>query len=268
MTIYRLAGAEGDGQSAYGGFTFSYRITGADIDGDGYIDYIANAMHGNGATGATQHTGNVYIFSGRKLSARLGMLQQAPVLTQATLSANGVAVSQAPAGQNGLTVVVSGSGFRTDTRFTINGAQVATQAPTGTSSAQQLLISLDDNPEVRNTAGPIVVQAQNTSPPSGPSNPITAGTLTGPRITSTVIKVKASGALVLRVFGQGFDTGDSISVVDSQGHAVPVKAVAFVDQQTLSTKIPPQGFASGAVIRVRVVTASGVNSNQFSATVP
>jgi hypothetical protein len=56
--------------------------------------------------------------------------------------------------------------------------------------------------------------------------------------------------------------------VDSQSHAVPVKSIVFVDQQTLTAKIPPQGFTSGTVIRVKVVTASGVNSNQVSATVP
>jgi hypothetical protein len=268
MSIYRLAGAEGDAQSLFGGFTFSYRITGADIDGDGYIDYVANAMHGNGASGEIQHTGNVYIFSGRKLSAKLGMLQQVPVLTGATLQASGVTVSQAPAGQSGLTVKVSGSGFRADTRFMINGVAVAAQAPFGVASAQQTLISLDDNPDVRNTAGPVVVQAQNTQPASGPSNSITAGTLTGPQIASAAIKVKASGALILRIFGQSFDNGDTISVVDSQGHAVPVKSVSFVDQQTLIAKIAPQGFGSGTVIRIRVMTASGVISNQVSATIP
>src|SRR5260370_42327155 len=124
MTSYRLAGAKGDGQSAYGGFSFSYRITAADVDGDGCLDYIANAMHGNGAGDAVAHAGNVYIFSGRKLSAKLGMLQSAPLLTPATLSANGVGGSQAPAGQSGLNITVNGSALPADNSVTINNAQV------------------------------------------------------------------------------------------------------------------------------------------------
>src|SRR5262249_23439903 len=152
--------------------------TGADVDGDGHLDYVANAMHGNGANGNLAHAGNVYIFSGRKLSARLGLLPDVPVLAGAALSANGVAVNQAPAGQSGLTVTVAGSGLRADTRFTINGGVVGSQAATTSGASQQVVISLDDNPDVRNTAGPIVVQAQNTSPSSGLSNSVTAGTLT------------------------------------------------------------------------------------------
>ena len=268
MTIYRLAGAEGEDQSAYGGYEFSYRITGADVDGDGYVDYIANAMHGNGAGDSLQHAGNVYIFSGRKLSVKLGMLAQAPVLTQATLSANGNPVSQAPAGQGGLTVTVTGTGLRSDTVFVINGSAVASQAPTGAASAQQALIRLDDNLQIKNSVGPVSVQARNTSPPSGLSNTVTAGTLTGPQITSIKVKVKASGALVLKIFGEGFAEGDSVSVADQQGHAVPVKSAGLVDPQTLSAKITAQIFGSGSALTVRVVTPAGVNSNQIPATIP
>jgi hypothetical protein len=268
MAVYRLAGAEGDGQSAYGGYTFSYRITGADVDGDGYVDYIANAMHGNGAGDALQHAGNVYIFSGRKLSMKLGMLSQAPVLTQATLSANGNPVSQAPAGQGGLTVTVTGTGFRSDTVFIINGSAVASQVPTGTAAAQQALIRLDDNPQAKNSVGAISVRARNTSPASSLSNTVTAGTLTGPQITSIKVKVKGSGALVLKVFGSGFVDSDSVSVADSQGNAVPVKSAGLLDPQTLSAKITAQVFGSGSILNIRVVTAAGVNSNQLAATVP
>jgi hypothetical protein len=265
MTIYRLAGAAGDDQSIFGGFTFSYRITGADVDGDGYVDYVANAMHGDGATGGIDHAGNVYVFSGRKLSARLGLLQSGPpVLTSATLSANGVVVTQAPAGQSRLTISVNGSGFRTDTRFIINGSQVTYQAAAG----QQAMIALDDNTAVRNAAGPLVLQAQNTSPLSALSNTITAGTLTGPQIASTAVKRKPSGAILLKIFGQGFESGDSIAVADSQGGAVPVKSVAFIDPQTLTAKITAQVFGSGSVLTVRVMTGAGVSSNQGSATVP
>lgn len=71
LRIFRLVGGDG-------GDEFSYRLTGADVDGDGFVDYISNAMHADGYNNAFLNTGDVYIFSGRKLAARLGMLSPAP----------------------------------------------------------------------------------------------------------------------------------------------------------------------------------------------
>src|SRR5215469_14213710 len=40
LPIFRLAGAYGDAQALDGGNEFSYRLTGGDVDGDGYVDYV------------------------------------------------------------------------------------------------------------------------------------------------------------------------------------------------------------------------------------
>jgi len=80
VQVYQLAGAHGEDQGVEGGDEFSYRLTGGDVDGDGYVDYIANAMHGDGFNNSVLNGGNVYIFSGKKLSARLGQLVQEPSL--------------------------------------------------------------------------------------------------------------------------------------------------------------------------------------------
>src|SRR5262249_37336779 len=63
IRIFRLAGAHGEDQGLLGGDEFSYRLCGADVDGDGYVDYIANAMHGDGFAQQVTNGGNVYIFS-------------------------------------------------------------------------------------------------------------------------------------------------------------------------------------------------------------
>src|SRR5262249_42228986 len=111
LQIYRLAGAKDSDE-------FSYRLTGGDVDGDGYVDYIANAMHGDGFNNTILDAGNVYIFSGKKLSQKLGHLSMdpspTPQLTTATLTLNGQAVQQANAGQAGLRITVSGTNLRAD----------------------------------------------------------------------------------------------------------------------------------------------------------
>src|SRR5205823_28497 len=119
LRIFRLAGAHGDLQGLEGGDEFSYRLSGADVDGDGYIDYIANAMHGDGAGNGVLNGGNVYSFSGEELSAKLGVLPTeqalAPVLTSAKRVLNGTGtVQQANAGQSGLSIEIVGTSTRVD----------------------------------------------------------------------------------------------------------------------------------------------------------
>ena len=270
VPVYRLAGARGIAQDVNGaqddeGDEFGYRLAGGDVNGDGFIDFVVSAQGGDGLDNALPEAGNIYVFSGKELSEQLGMLP-APTLSQATLSANGAVVTQAPAGQSGLTVTVTGTGISSATMFTINGTQVTFSLLPGTGSqSSQAVISLDQNLTIRNTVGPLVVQAQNMSLP--PSNSITAGTLTGPLITSATVVVKATGAIVLKIFGQGFKQGDSVSVTGPNG-AVPVKSVGFVSSGDLKAKIKAQNFAAGTVLNFTVSTGAGVTSNQFSATVP
>ena len=273
--IFRLAGAHGEDQGVAGGDEFSYRLAGGDVDGDGYIDYVANAMHGDGFSNRFQNAGNVYVFSGKKLSAKLGMLPPAdvnpPVLTSATLSnAQGQPLQEANAGANGLRITVNGTGFKPDTQITINGTAVPSHLPADSQLAStQRLVNLDENLAVRNSVGDLVIRARHTNPPSSFSNDVLAGRLIGPQITSIRPKRKASGAFLLKVSGTGFQEGITVQVLDSADLEVPVKSVTLDGSEFLSAKIKASNAPpSGASVRVRILTQTGVASNQVNVTAP
>jgi len=265
LPIFRLAGAYGDAQALDGGNEFSYRLTGGDVDGDGYLDYVVNAMHGDGFANTIVHAGNVYVFSGKKLSARIGLSTQqsaAPTITVANLLVGGQPAQQARAGQSGIAITITGSGFRANAQVLINGTPV-----TSHQLAASLGVQLDENPGVRNTAGPLVITARNTSPPSALSNAVTAGTLTGPQISSVSVKMKASGVLILKIHGSDFTADTTISATNSTGQSLDVRSVDFIDTDFLRARVGP-GAPSGATIRIRALLPSGVQSNEVTATVP
>lgn len=269
VRIFRLAGAQS-------GDEFSYRLTGGDVDGDGYTDYIANAMHGDGFGNGVFNGGNVYIFSGKKLSAKLGMLPPetapTPVLTSAVLFRggliNGTPVQQAPAGEDNLVIVVNGTGFKSELQVFINDTLVVSgpiiDAPPG---ATTRAVFLDSNPTIRFRAGPLAVRVRNGSTsPSDLSNEIVAGTLVGPQITNVKVKKKASGALILKIFGLNFPGAGTVTVT-ANGAQVLLDFASFEAADFISAKIGPQSApAAGTTMRVRVITSQGVQSNELTAT--
>ncbi len=270
--IFRLAGAHGELQGIEGGDEFSYRLAGADVDGDGYIDYIANAMHGDGFGNGVLNGGNVYIFSGKKLSAKLGMLvsepSPAPQLTTAALTLNGQPVQQGNAGDLGLRIVISGTNLRIDTEVTISGFVVRSHLQSGPPAT--IRVELDENSAVRDLAGQLVVTARNTTPPASAfSNPVVAGTLLGPQITKAKIKRKPSGLLVVKIFGANFSDTLTASVLDGN-RRVPLISVSFEASDFMTVRIDPGNAPpSGTALRVVVfILANGVSSNEVTATVP
>jgi len=270
--IFRLAGAHGDLQGIAGGDEFSYRLAGADVDGDGYIDYVANAMHGDGLNNGILNGGNVYIFSGKKLSAKLGMLAPvqppAPVLTSASLLLNGQPVQQALAGQPGLRVLISGTNLRPDTQVTINGIPVVSHLQdTGNNGPPRIAVELDENVVIKNSVGPLAVRARNTTPSlSDLSNEIIAGSLIGPEITSVKVKKKASGVLQLKISGTNFPSDGTVTVT-ANGSQVPVQSAAFEPPDFISARIGAEAApAPGTTMRIRVVTTQGIQSNELTAT--
>lgn len=272
VRIFRLAGAHGDGQGLEGGDEFSYRLSGADVDGDGYIDYIANAMHGDGLGNGILNAGNVYIFSGKKLSAKLGMLPSeqpsTPVLTSARLTLNGVGVvQQANAGQSGLVIEVVGTGTRVDTQVLVNGTVVVASVPNPNDPNPSFAVFLDANTAIRNSVGPLTVKLRNISPAlSSFSNEIVAGTLVGPQITNVKVKKKASGALILKIFGVNFPSAGTVTVI-ANGSQVLLDFASFDAPDFISAKIGPQAApAPGTSMRIRVVTNQGIQSNEQIAT--
>lgn len=257
--IFRLAGAQDDDE-------FSYRLAGADVDGDGYIDYIANAMHGDGFGDGVLDGGEVYVFSGKKLSAKLGMLGMpppplSPVLTSARLVQTGAGtVQQAPAGLSGLSIeAVLGNNTSVDTQVLINGILVASHVQ-NPGSPLSFVVLLDENTAIRNSVGPLAVRLRN--PPSELSNEIIAGSLVGPEITSIKVKKKASGALLLKIFGLNFPNSGTLNVT-ANGALVPLNSANFEAPDFISAKISAASApAPGTTMHVRVLTPQGIQSNE------
>lgn len=267
--LYMLAGNE----SLDGGDEFSYRLAGADVDGDGYVDYLANSMHGDGFNDGITNAGQVQVFSGRKLALRLGISveppQNAPALTSAILSVNGQTVQQANAGQNGLRITINGTGFKTGTEIFINGVSVVSRTPGDAQlAATQRTVELDENPAIKNSAGNLAVRARNTNPNTNLSNEVIAGRLTGPEITSVRVKVKASGKTVVIVNGTNFANGSTVTVTVN-GQALALKNVTVESSELISAVIGPAvAPPSGTTLRIRVISPSTIQSNEFTAIKP
>jgi hypothetical protein len=267
--LYMLAGNE----ALDGGDEFSYRLAGADVDGDGYIDYLANSMHGDGFNDSSINAGQVQIFSGRKLALRLGIPveppQNAPVLTSATLSLNGQTVQQANAGQTGLRITVNGTGFKAGTEIFVNGVAVVSRTPNDAQlAATQRTVELDENLAIKNSAGNLAVRARHTNPNTNLSNEVIAGRLTGPEITNVRVKVKASGKTVLIITGSGFQNGSTLTVT-ANGQPLTLKNVAVESSELISAVIRPvDAPPSGTTLRIRVISPSTIQSNEFAAVKP
>jgi hypothetical protein len=266
--LYMLAGSE----SFDGGDEFSYRLWGGDVDGDGYMDYIANAMHGDGAGDGLANAGQVHIFSGKKLSAKLGLLppptDPAPTVAATTaLFAGGQAVQQANAGQSGLRVVVNGTNFTPDTQVFINGNLVVSHIPGEAQlTTTQRTVELDENPSIRNSAGNLLVRVKN--PNSALSNEVSAGKLVGPEITSIRLKVKGSGKMVFNISGANFPANAGVSITVN-GQPLTVKGVTVETNVFITAVIKPASAPpSGSVMKVRITTPSAVQSNEVSVTKP
>jgi hypothetical protein len=265
LRVFRLVGPEG-------GDEFSYRLAGGDVDGDGFTDYIANAMHGDGFSNRAPNAGEVYVFSGKKLSQKVGMLPDTappPNLIRARLIAGGQVVTQANAGQPGLRVEAEGVGLKADTQILINDTPVVSRLSSEPSQGFPVhIVELDENISIRNTVGQLTVRARQTNPPSETSNAVVAGGLVGPQINSVNAKRKAAGPVVLGIDGAGFQSGIMASVIDPGGTAVPLKRVIFVDPSFVRIKIRGVDAPPGLAVRVRFITGSGVRSNEVTVTVP
>lgn len=266
--IFRLAGAQGEQQGIDGGDEMSYRLTGGDVDGDGFVDYIANAMHGDGFGNRATNAGEVYIFSGKKLSAKLGMLPPntvpAPVISQARLLSNGQPIEQAAAGQSGLQVRIElGQTVTPDIEVTINGIGVSWRA-----EGAAIVVDLDQNPGIRNSVGALLIRVRRTEPLSEFSNEVTAGRLTGPEITSLNLKRKSGGKVKLTIRGTGFQTSSNVTILNQNGQPVSLKSVSINSSEDIRVVIKGSAVPSGTTLRVRVTNFAGIQSNERSIAVP
>jgi hypothetical protein len=232
-------------------------------------------MHGDGFGTRLSNAGHVYIFSGKKLSERLGMLEEdpdpgnGPAIGSATLSLNGQPVQQANAGQAGLRITVDGTDFRDDTEILINNQPVVSRIPDNPQQrATRRTVELDDNTSVRDTAGTLLVRARNTNPPSAPSNEVNAGRLVGPEIATIQPRRKNNGLVILKINGSNFPAGVTVTVLDQNGQEVRLKKVTRNSSQLITVKIaaafaPPRN----STVRVRVFNGN-VQSNELNIQLP
>jgi hypothetical protein len=108
---------------------------------------------------------------------------------------------------------------------------------------------------------------RNTIPtPSNLSNEIIAGTLIGPEISSVKVKKKASGVLLLKIFGANFPSDGTVAVT-ANGSQIAVQSAAFEPPDFVSAKIGAASApAPGTTLHIRVVTLQGIQSNEATAT--
>ncbi|HKG98622.1 MAG TPA: hypothetical protein VKA97_12435, partial [Pyrinomonadaceae bacterium] len=188
-----------------------------------------------------------------------------PVITSALLLVNGQPAAQANAGQSGLQIRITGTSLRADTEVTVNGIVVVAHL-----QGSDIIINLDENVSIRNTAGPLVVRARNTSPsPSEFSNSVTAGQLvTGIEITSISRKKKESGLLQLKISGVNFPLNGTVEVRANNAlvalKSVSIQTTDYIKVKIGAANVPP----SGTTLRIRVVSQTGIASNEFTVTVP
>ncbi|HSE36457.1 MAG TPA: hypothetical protein VLG74_04085, partial [Blastocatellia bacterium] len=198
-------------------------------------------------------------------SAKLGMLPAdqtpTPVLTSASLLVNGLPVQQAPVGQSGLRVRIVGAQLRADTQVLINGVVTISHL-----EGPDVFVELDENPAIKNSAGPLLVRARNTTPtPSNLSNELDAGRLVGPEITRVKVKKKAAGALLLKIFGVNFPSAGTV-VVMANGAQLPIQSSFFEPPDFAQAKISAAAApAPGTTMTIRLVTSQGIQSNEFTA---
>jgi len=163
-------------------------------------------------------------------------------------------------------IEIAGTSTKADTQVLVNGTVVVTRVPNPNDPNPSFAVLLDENIAIRNSVGPLAVKLRNISPGlSNLSNEIVAGTLVGPQITNVKVKKKASGALILKIFGTNFPSAGTVTVI-TNGSQVPLAFASFESTDFISAKIGPESApAPGTPMRIRVVTTQGIQSNEMTA---
>jgi hypothetical protein len=144
---------------------------------------------------------------------------------------------------------------------------ISSLAPDAPPGSLPTWVFLDQNLSVRNSVGPLVVRARNTLPtPSDLSNAVTAGRLVGPEITRVKVKKKASGVLVLNIFGVNFPSAGTVTVI-ANGSQLLLQSTFFEPPDFVQAKISAASAPSpGTALLIRVVSSQGIQSNEVTAT--
>jgi len=244
------------------GDMFTYSLTTGDIDGDGFIDLVPNAMGGDGAGNRLDACGESYIISGRIFAQRTGRgTQNAPILSSVTVFPDRKKIY---AGESGIVLTLNNTSPDTERLFTVGSTAVVNDVdvPTEFVDMRTLRVSLDEAPDTRNTPGSLVVQARN--PGSDPSVAIVSVLLIGPivkKVTSLTTDV-----ITLTVKGKNALDGASVDVrlAEVPDMSVPVMSIDRTNKKTFKVRIGRQYIAPGSRVEVRIVNPGPAYSQPAS----
>jgi hypothetical protein len=152
----------------------------------------------------------------------------------------------------------------------INGSTVVSHLGTSGPDAGRIIVELDENLSIRNSVGQLRVRARNLDPAPSPfSAEAVAGRLVGPEITSINPKIKSNGQLQIKIKGANFPPSGTVEITTMAGAPVRLKVTNFQDDNDIKVKIRSSDVpARGTSLRVRVVNASGIASNEVTTSVP
>ena len=256
VPVYQMIAGEPDD-------ILTYSMSVGDVDGDGVLDILTNAMGGDGVGNRHEAAGDAYVVSGRAFSSRAGRGAGAPCLTRVTVTPD---LDRYYAGQTGIVLDLlcetdSKEQFVPGAVAIIRGVEVEAEFVNN----KQLRVRLDDAPEVRNTPGQLTVQARN--PGSDPSAAVLSITLVGPRITKAKIKSTQNG-YTIKIKGVDFLPGATVSIEKASGETVPVLSVDTVKPKKIVARISRDAVAPGEVLTIRVLNPGPAPSEPATATVP
>lgn len=246
------------------GDMFTYSLSVGDVDGDGYLDAVPNAMGGDGFGNLQDACGDAYVISGRLFAERCGRgTGSAPVLSRVEVTPD---MKKYYAGQAGITLTLVCDSGNPSEQFAPGAVAVLRgfEVPTERVSANVLTVSLDAAPNVLNAKGSLVVQARN--PNSGLSGAVVSVTLLGPSIVKLKAKRGAS-ATTLTFKGKSYLPDVGVEVVDANGAGVEVLSVNRIDSKNLKATISTD-VASGTLLTVRLFNPGPAYSDPANVVVP
>lgn len=248
------------------GDMFTYSLATGDVDGDGFIDLIPNAMGGDGAGNRLDAAGESYVISGKWFSQRAGRgTQNSPLLTSVTVAPDKKKIY---AGEPGIVLTLNNASSDTSRLFVAGSVAVLNgiDAPTEFVDMRTLRVQLDDIPEVRNAPGSVVVQARN--PGTDPSVAVVSLLLIGPLVKK--VSVEAGANVTLTVRGKFIldDATVDVTLADGSGAPVPLMSVDRTGKKTFRVRIARADAPAGTTVAVRIANPGPAYSTGVVATIP
>ena len=159
-------------------------------------------------------------------------------------SIKSISPTQVPAGNNGFTLVVTGTGFVSGSAITVNGRELFTNFGNSTS------ISAAIPPNVLTAAGTLEIGVINPQPGGGSSNSMPL-TIVNPIPVITAISPTSAQAgtapPALAVTGTGFVNSSVIEINGAQ------RPTTFTSSTSVSTQLTAADLANGGVDQIQVV---------------